>query len=132
LLEPIARYEPAFEHEFQEEETQAQPAPVKKIPKQAVHASWKTFAGNPDKAGCPGHSSRQTTLASDARRRAVNRGYFGDEEMRGLPTILRSRDDDADVRLLDGAYWLKGCSSPRRVRYAVLLEAEDNKGRFDY
>ena len=52
--------------------------------------------------------------------------------MRQLATRLRSRDDDADVRLLDAAYWLKGCSSPGRVRYAVLLEAEDNKGRFDY
>jgi hypothetical protein len=40
LEELIARYEAAFEHEFQEQETQAQPAPVKKIAKQAVHAPW--------------------------------------------------------------------------------------------
>jgi hypothetical protein len=39
LEELIARYEAAFEHEFQGEETQAQPAPVKKIATQAVHAS---------------------------------------------------------------------------------------------
>jgi uncharacterized protein (DUF2252 family) len=34
---------------------------------------------------------------------------------------LRSRDDDASVKLLDAAYWMKGCSSLGRLRYAVLL-----------
>jgi uncharacterized protein (DUF2252 family) len=52
--------------------------------------------------------------------------------MRRLATMLRSRVDDAPVRLLDAAYWLKGCSSLGRLRYAVLLEVEDKKGRVDY
>ena len=38
-------YEAAFEHEFQENDKQAQPEPVKKITRKAAHASWKTFAG---------------------------------------------------------------------------------------
>jgi uncharacterized protein (DUF2252 family) len=58
---------------------------------------------------------------------------FRDEKMRRLATMLRCRDDDADVRLLDAAYWLKGCSSLGRLRYAVLLEVEDKKGKYsDY
>ena len=44
MLESIrAGYEVAFEHEFREEK-QAQAKPVKKITKQAAHASWKSFA----------------------------------------------------------------------------------------
>jgi uncharacterized protein (DUF2252 family) len=49
--------------------------------------------------------------------------------LRRLATSLRSRDDDADVRFVDAGYWLKGCSSLGRLRYAVLLEVEDKKGK---
>jgi uncharacterized protein (DUF2252 family) len=53
--------------------------------------------------------------------------------MRKLATLLRSRDDDADVKLADAAYWMKGCSSLGRLRYAVLLEVGGKKGkRADY
>jgi uncharacterized protein (DUF2252 family) len=41
--------------------------------------------------------------------------------MSKLATMLRSRDDDAPVKLLDAAYWMKGCSSLGRLRYAVIL-----------
>ena len=39
----------------------------------------------------------------------------------GLATMLRSRDDDAAVELLDVAYWMKGCSSLGLLRYCALL-----------
>jgi len=38
-----------------------------------------------------------------------------------LVTTLKCRDDDAKVEVLDAAYWVKGCSSLGRLRYAVLL-----------
>ena len=41
--------------------------------------------------------------------------------------MLRSRDDNAEVRLVDAAYWMKGCSSLGRLRYAVLLEVVGRK-----
>jgi uncharacterized protein (DUF2252 family) len=41
--------------------------------------------------------------------------------LRTLATMLRSRDDDAPVEILDAAYWMKGCSSLGLLRYAVLL-----------
>ena len=133
MLEEItAGYEAAFEHEFQEEK-QAQPKPVKKITRQALHASWKTFAGEPMKDVAPGIplGQRFWPLTNEEKRDIA--GVFGDEEMRRLATMLRCRDDDADVRLLDAAYWLKGCSSLGRLRYAVLLEVEDKKGKYsDY
>ncbi len=48
--------------------------------------------------------------------------------MRRLVTSLRSRDDDAEVEVLDAAYWMKGCSSLGRLRYAVLLAIGDKRG----
>ncbi len=40
---------------------------------------------------------------------------------RRLGTALRSRQDDAALRVLDAAYWRKGCSSLGGLRFAVLV-----------
>jgi uncharacterized protein (DUF2252 family) len=58
---------------------------------------------------------------------------FEGEEMRRLAVLLRSRDDDASIELLDAAYWMKGCSSLGRLRFAILLGIEDKPGKtIDY
>lgn len=41
----------------------------------------------------------------------------------GLRTLVLALDGDARVTARDAAYWIKGCSSLGRLRYAVLLEA---------
>ncbi len=46
----------------------------------------------------------------------------------GLITSLRSRDDDASVEVLDGAFWVKGCSSLGRLRCAVLVGIGGKEG----
>ncbi len=42
-------------------------------------------------------------------------------EVRALVTALRGRDDNGRVEVLDAAYWVKGCSSLGRLRYAALV-----------
>jgi uncharacterized protein (DUF2252 family) len=42
-------------------------------------------------------------------------------ELRKLVTGLRNREDDSEIELLDAAYWVKGCSSLGRLRYAALV-----------
>jgi len=46
---------------------------------------------------------------------------FDQEQLRRIATMLRSRDDDSSVEMMDAAYWVKGCSSLGRLRFAVLL-----------
>ena len=50
------------------------------------------------------------------------------QPVRDLVTSLKSRDVEAEIRLLDAAYWMKGCSSLGRLRYAVLLEINGGDG----
>ena len=57
---------------------------------------------------------------SEDERREIER-VFATEKVRLLVTALRSRKDDARVQVLDAAYWVKGCSSLGRLRFAVLL-----------
>jgi uncharacterized protein (DUF2252 family) len=46
---------------------------------------------------------------------------FKQEKVRELIASFKPRADDAVVEVLDAAYWVKGCSSLGRARYAVLL-----------
>jgi len=46
---------------------------------------------------------------------------FATEEAGRLATSLHCRKDDAAIEVLDAAYWVKGCSSLGRLRFAVLL-----------
>jgi uncharacterized protein (DUF2252 family) len=49
--------------------------------------------------------------------------------VRTLVTALKSRDDDAKVDIVDAAYWMKGCSSLGRLRYAVLVAVDGGSGK---
>ncbi len=50
------------------------------------------------------------------------------DETRKLITSLRQRDDSAAISIADAAYWVKGCSSLGRLRYAVLARVGGENG----
>jgi uncharacterized protein (DUF2252 family) len=47
--------------------------------------------------------------------------------VRTLITGLRLRDSGDEVRIADAAYWVKGCSSLGRLRFAVLIKIGKKK-----
>lgn len=61
-------------------------------------------------------------------KRAID-DLFDVDGVRKLVTSLKSRDDDATIEVLDAAYWMKGCSSLGRLRFAVLLNVGGGKNR---
>jgi uncharacterized protein (DUF2252 family) len=56
---------------------------------------------------------------------------FARDEVRTLVTALKSRPDDAKIDVVDAAYWMKGCSSLGRLRYAILLTVSGGKSGDD-
>src|SRR5215831_7994870 len=46
---------------------------------------------------------------------------------RALITALKGRHDGDKIEVLDAAYWMKGCSSLGRLRYAVLVGVADGE-----
>ncbi len=56
---------------------------------------------------------------------------FEQDEVRKLVTSLKSRPNDARIEVLDAAYWMKGCSSLGRLRFAVLLKVGAGKKHED-
>src|ERR1700740_3338809 len=52
---------------------------------------------------------------------------FASDMVRPTLTSLRGRTKDDPIELLDAAYWMKGCSSLGRLRYAALLRIGKGK-----
>ena len=48
-------------------------------------------------------------------------------DMQKLVAQLVHREDDATVELVDAKYWVKGCSSLGRLRYALLMRVSGGK-----
>lgn len=65
---------------------------------------------------------------SDKERGALEALALG-QPVRDLVTRLKSREDDAEIDLVDAAYWVKGCSSLGLLRYALLLGVGSGKKR---
>jgi uncharacterized protein (DUF2252 family) len=53
---------------------------------------------------------------------------FATDAGRRLVTALKSRADDAEIEVVDAAYWVKGCSSLGLLRSAVLVSVGGKKG----
>jgi uncharacterized protein (DUF2252 family) len=105
----------------------AKPEVVRIVMKQAMSRTWKHLAKERIEDAKPtiplGERFWPLTGAEKRQIKALCRT----REMRHLIGALKSREDDAPVRLLDAAFWMKGCSSLGRLRFAVLLGV--GKGR---
>ncbi len=114
-------YSKAFEPDFQEEIDVEQPKSIRSAIGQSVTASWKTLANERIEDAKPTIPLGKRFWSVSARENQEISSLFDQEEMRRIATMLRSRDDDSSVEVIDAAYWVKGCSSLGRLRYAVLL-----------
>ena len=123
-------YETAFSSEAQGETTDSEesmPKTVRLVMRQAAGRSWKHLADERIEGDGPAIplGKRFWPLTKDERQ-AVD-ALFAEADVSRLATLLRSRDDDAPVRVLDAAYWRKGCSSLGLLRVAVLVAIGSGK-----
>ncbi len=122
-------YEAAFAPETHDAEVGDgdMPKTVRLVMRRAAGRSWKHLADERIEGVEPAipHGKRFWPLTK-AEREAVDK-LFGDQGLHRLVTALRSRADDAPIRVLDAAYWRKGCSSLGRLRIAVLVAVGTGK-----
>jgi uncharacterized protein (DUF2252 family) len=97
------------------------PECVRVVMRQAVRRTWTHLAKERLEDTSPTIPlGKRFWPISEEETREIER-IFATEDARLLVTALRSREDDARVEVLDAAYWMKGCSSLGRLRFAVLL-----------
>jgi uncharacterized protein (DUF2252 family) len=129
ILEAIMDgYEAAFQHDFDETEDNPEPpAAVLRVMKQAAARTWKHLAKERlDGAGPKIPLGKKFWPIGEEERAAIE-SVFADHSVARLATLVKSRDDDASVELVDSAYWMKGCSSLGLLRYAALLEVSEGE-----
>jgi uncharacterized protein (DUF2252 family) len=125
----VAGYEVAFAGEQPSEKVDALPEPIRFVMKRALERRWRHLFEDrlgEDTGRFP--LGRKFWPLSAEERDAVA-ALVEEEAIRRLVTKLECRDDDARVRLVDAAYWVKGCSSLGLWRAAVLLEVENRGGK---
>lgn len=97
------------------------PESVTAAMKQSVSRSWKHLARERLKNTKPTIPLGEKFWPLSSSEKADVKKLFNGAALRHLAVSLRSREDDAEVEVLDAAYWMKGCSSLGKLRLAVLL-----------
>jgi uncharacterized protein (DUF2252 family) len=97
------------------------PATVSLALKSAIHRTWKHLAEERIKDIEPIIPLGNSFWPLEKAERTAVKQLFKQEDVRKLATMLRSRKDNAPVKVLDAAYWVKGCSSLGRLRFAIVL-----------
>ncbi|WP_118182443.1 DUF2252 domain-containing protein [Paraburkholderia phosphatilytica] len=117
-------YEHAFKRGKPHDGRWNKPVPIQVVMREAVRRSWKHLARERLEDVQPTIPLGKRFWPLAQKESAAVRTLFDDEAIAGLATGLSNRRDGGHVEVLDAAYWVKGCSSLGRLRYAVLLDVD--------
>ncbi len=109
-----------------------EPDVVRSVKRQALGRRWKHLAKERLDAVEPTLPIGKKFWALDKGERNALEGVFADPSVAQLILSLDHKDKDRRVRVVDAAYWMKGCSSLGLLRYAVIVGLENARGRSDY
>jgi uncharacterized protein (DUF2252 family) len=124
----IEGYEAALAEDFESDEPH--PPVIGEVLARAVRRKWRHLAQerlSDLSLSIPLGKHFWTLSAAERRELKV---LFESDEVRDLVTALKGRRKRDGIKLLDVAYWMKGCSSLGNLRYAALLGI-DRKGSRD-
>jgi uncharacterized protein (DUF2252 family) len=97
------------------------PPAIKLILKRALQRKWRHLANERIDGTKPEIPLGQRFWPLLESERKSIEDLFQKDTTRELLTSLKHRKDGDAIEVLDAAYWVKGCSSLGRVRYAVLV-----------
>jgi len=103
------------------------PECIRFVMRKAMSRTWKHLARERLKDVKPNIPRGERFWPLTASEDQAIRGLFGQEDVRKLVTSLKSRPNGAEIEVLDAAYWMKGCSSLGRLRFAILLNISNGK-----
>ena len=125
----VEGYERAFEPEWDEEDLDDAPAEVQRVIGQSNRRKWQHLAKERIKDTKPNIPLGKAFWALQKSERSAIEHLFAEPAMQKLATTLSSRDDGAKAKVVDAAYWMKGCSSLGLLRYAALLSVGKGDAR---
>ena len=126
MMEALADgYERAFDDASDHTDIQAEkPEAVRVVMREALRRSWQHLAEERIEDVEPEIPLGKRFWPLSKSERSEIAALFEKRTLARLATELRSENEAAKVTVLDAAYWVKGCSSLGRLRYAVLLDVD--------
>ena len=105
------------------------PESIKVVMRRATARTWKHLAKERLKDVKPNipRGERFWSL-SDEETQSLN-SLFEEEAVRALVTSLKSRQDESTLEMVDAAYWMKGCSSLGKLRFAALVSVKSKQSK---
>ncbi len=120
LEEMIAGYQNALSTNFETDKSH-QPKTIQRLLAQSTRRRWRHLAEERLHTFKPTIPLGKRFWALRLEEREALAQMFGSGSVRPTLTSLRDRAKDDPIELLDAAYWMKGCSSLGRLRYAAIL-----------
>lgn len=109
-----------------------EPEVVRSIKRAALGRRWRHLAKERLEAIEPRIPLGKKFWALAADERAALEQLFADPAVAHLILSMKGKPADREVRLVDAAYWMKGCSSLGLLRYAAIVGMKTSKGRWSY
>ena len=115
-------YEAALAGDFDAEGERAlRPPTIGGALRRSVRRRWRHLAAERLDTARPEVPLGKRFWVLTAEEREGIAALFQEEAVHALLTTLRSRDPRDPVALVDAAYWMKGCSSLGRLRFAAMV-----------
>jgi uncharacterized protein (DUF2252 family) len=123
----IDGYERAMGSGRKEYRLVARPSCIRLVVKAATKRRWKHLADERIRGPKPSIPLGRRFWDVTDEERAELEALASGADMQNLVTQLVHRENDATVELVDAKYWVKGCSSLGRLRYALLMRVSGGK-----
>ncbi len=95
--------------------------PIRKVMREAESRRWRHLAEERIEDVTPTIPLGRKFWPLTGNEREELKKFFEEAGSEKLIQCIHGSGDKGRVRLLDAAYWIKGCSSLGRLRYAVLI-----------
>jgi uncharacterized protein (DUF2252 family) len=131
MIEAVSTaYAAALEGGFgPEAEEEARPDDIRALIGRSVRRKWRHLALERLDTVEPRIPLGRRFWKLDRSEKPALLRLFADEDVRSMICGLQGVKDEAPVEIVDAAYWMKGCSSLGRLRYAVMLRVGSGKHR---
>src|ERR1700722_8373259 len=128
LQQLIAGYDAGLSGNFDMAQDKAhRPASIQKLLAHSVRRRWHHLALERLASVKPVLPLGEKFWPLNSKERTALTRLFKQDAISSMITGLQSRDAGDAVTMADAAYWIKGCSSLGRLRYAVMLRVGEGK-----
>jgi uncharacterized protein (DUF2252 family) len=124
----MSGYEAAMAGEFAAADEEAlRPGSIRRLLDRSVRRRWRNLAVERLDTVRPVVPLGKRFWALTATERSALAALFQEKDVRAILTTLKSRDSADPVTLVDAAYWMKGCSSLGRLRFAAMVRIGEGR-----